>query len=317
MGLQLHSQEHRSVAVGPVLVASDGAPFADALFNAARAAAASLDAHIEVLGVCEPTPLAPAVGGGVVPAPELDQMRLQLMLEDVQRSVSIAATGEDEWRVNVELGAPPEVLAREAERRGASLLIMGIGRHNPLDRLFGTETTLATLRHARVPVLAVGSGFPPSPRHAVVGLDFSPASVRAARLALQLIGDSGRLTLVHVRPRFEHPSAAWQAWDQDYGRTLPPLFADTIAQLAPPPGVTIETTVVRGDPAPALLAIAQQACADLLALGSQRHGVLERLLVGSVATRVLRNARIATLVSPAMPVASSVRVLHRVPHGAR
>ncbi len=304
MGLELHSQAHRALAVGPVLVASDGAPFADALFNAARAAAASLDTHIEVLGVCEPTPLAPAVGGGVVPAPELDGMRRQLMLEDVQRSVSIAATGADAWRVDVQLGAPPETLAREAELRGASLLIMGIGRHNPLDRLFGTETTLATLRHARVPVLAVGSGFPPSPKHAVVGLDFSPASVRAAKLAMRLVGDTGRLTLVHVRPRFEHPSAAWQSWDREYGSTLPPLFAESIALLDAPSGITIDTTTVRGDAAPALLTIAQQSGADLLALGAQRHGMLERLLVGSVATRVLRNARTATLVAPALPTGS-------------
>jgi hypothetical protein len=34
-----------------VLVACDGAPFADALFNAARVAAESLDARIDVLGV--------------------------------------------------------------------------------------------------------------------------------------------------------------------------------------------------------------------------------------------------------------------------
>jgi len=297
-----------------VLVACDGEHGCDALLNAARVTATSLGARIEVLGVCKPTPLAPAVGGGVMALPELDAMRRATMLDDVQRALSIASTGDPAWTVEVRLGSPPEVLAQEAERRGASLIVMGIGRHNPLDRLLGTETTLATLRHSRVPVLAVGSGFTQSPRHAVIGMDFSPSSVRAAKLALRLVGETGRLTLVHVRPRFDHPSAEWRAWDQEYGRTLAPLFADTVAQLTAPAGAIVETMTVRGEPASALLAYAQQANADLIALGTQRYGVLDRLLLGSVATRVIRNARIATLAAPAPLVAGPAGL---APEGAR
>ncbi len=299
---------------GPVLVASDGTPHADALFGAARVAAEALGSRIEVLGVCEPTPLAPAVGGGVIAAPELDATRQQTMRDDVRRAVSIAASGDPAWQVDVLLGAPPETLALEAERRGASLVVMGIGRHNPLDRLLGTETTLSTLRRARVPVLAVGNTFASCPRHAVVGMDFSPASVRAARMAARLVGASGRLTLVHVRPRFDHPSADWRAWDQEYGRTLAPLFADAVAQVGASDEATVETVTVRGDPAAALLAYAQQAGADLLAIGTQRHGVLDRLLVGSVATRVIRNTRLATLAAPAPLVAGPAGL---APEGAR
>jgi nucleotide-binding universal stress UspA family protein len=200
--------------------------------------------------------------------------------------------------VEVLLGSPSRLLATEARRRHASVIVMGIGRHNPLDRLFGTETTLATLRESRVPVLAVGPSFPTHPVHAVVGLDFSAASVQAARLAARLVAPNGRLTLVHVRPRFEHPSDDWQAWDADYGRTLPPLFDEVRAQLEPPDGVLVETVTVRGDPAASLLSLARQAQCDLIAVGTQRHGVLERMVVGSVATRVLRTARCGVLAVP-------------------
>jgi len=299
---------------GPVLLACDGAPVCDTLLRAARIAADALAARIEVLGVCEPTPIAPAVGGGVFASPELDAMRRGIMLDDVQLALSIASTGDPEWTVEVRLGSPPDVLAQEAERRGASLLVMGIGRHNPLDRLLGTETTLATLRRARVPVLAVSRSFTPTPRRAVIGMDFSPASVRAAKLAMRLMGETGHLTLVHVRPSFDHPSAEWRAWDQEYGRTLSPLFDDTVTQLAAPTGAVVDTMTVRGEPATALLAYAQQVNADLIALGTQRHGVLDRLLVGSVATRVVRNARIATLVAPAPLVAGPAGL---APEGAR
>jgi nucleotide-binding universal stress UspA family protein len=285
---------------GPVIVACDGAPASqESLFNAARRVGATLARPIQVLGVCEPTP-AVAAGMDVIPVPlELDEMRRVSMLEDIRRTVSISAVGDPQWRAEVKVGSPARTLADEAKRLNATMLVMGIGRHNPLDRLFGTETTLATLRESEIPVLAVGMNFPVAPTHAVVGMDFSAACLQATRLAMTLVGAQGRITLVHVRPRFEHPSADWQAWDADYGRTLPPLFEQVREQLQVPATMQLETEVVRGDPAPALLSFAQQGNADLIALGTQRHGFIERLVVGSVATRVMRTARCAVLAVPA------------------
>lgn len=296
----LSAPSQSSPAVGgPVIVASDGTAVSnEALFNAGRLAAASFGGAVEIVGVCEPMP-GVAAGMDVLPVPaELDEARRATMLDDLRRSINVAAAGDPSWPVTVLVGSPPRTLAQESERRGASVIVMGIGRHNPLDRLFGTETTLATLRESRVPVLAVGPNFPAAPSHAVVGLDFSVASIQAAQLALRLLSPGGRLTLVHVRPRFEHPSADWQAWDADYGRTLPPLFEQLAHQLDVPAGVTVETVTVRGDPAPALLAFAQQSNADLVAVGTQRHSFFERLVVGSVATRVLRTARVGVLAVP-------------------
>jgi len=285
---------------GPVVVACDGAPTShESLFTAARYVSSALGGGIQVLGVCPPTP-GVAAGMDVLPAPmELDELRRHGMLEDVRRVVSIAAAEQPSWPSDVQVGNPPRVLASEAKRRGASMLVMGIGRHNPLDRLFGAETTLATLRESQVPVLAVGAHFPSRPHHALVGMDFSEASVVAAKLALLLVGPTGRLTLVHVRPRFEHPSTDWQAWDAEYSRTLPPLFEQVRATINAPSTVLLETVTVRGDAAQSLLAFGQQANVDLIAVGTQRHSLYERLVVGSVATRVLRTSQCAVLAVPA------------------
>ena len=302
-----HDHVLRSGPDAPVVVACDGAPASqESLFHAARLAGQAFGGVIQILGVCEPTP-AVAAGMDIIPAPvELDELRKASMLEDIRRTLSVSADGDPAWPSDVKVGSPPRVLADEAKRRGASMLVMGIGRHNPLDRLFGTETTLSTLRESTVPVLAVGMNFPTAPKHAVVGMDFSAASVHAARLALRMLGSDAHLTLVHVRPRFEHPSADWQAWDADYGKTLPPLFAQIQQQLDAPPSVVIDTVTVRGDPAPALLAFAQQSNAELIALGTQRHGLIERLIVGSVATRVLRTSRCAVLAVPAGAVPAAI-----------
>ncbi len=294
-----------SVREGPVLVACDGSPAAqESLFNAARCAGQAFRGIIEVLGVCEPTPM---VSGGmdVIPAPaELDDMRRESMLADIRRTLSVSMAGDPTWKAEVKTGSPSRTLAAEARLRQASVLVMGIGRHNPLDRLFGAETTLATTRESAVPVLAVGMTFPSAPKRAVVGMDFSAASVHAARMAMRLVGADGHITLVHVRPRFEHPSAEWQAWDADYGKTLPPLFDQIRVQLQVPATMELETVTVRGDPANAILAFAQQVSAELIALGTLRHGFIERLVVGSVATRVMRTARCAVLAVPAAAAAS-------------
>lgn len=289
-------------AAGPVLIATDaGGPSCEALCAAGRMAATAFDSRVEVVGVCEPMP-GVAAGAEVFPvAAGLDESRRAKLLDDLRRSTSMAVQGDPSWPVTVLMGSPAWTLAHEATRRNACLLIMGIGRHNPLDRLFGTETTLATLRESRVPVLAVGPDFPVRLTRVVVAVDFSTASIEAAHMALRLLAHGGQMTLVHVRPHFEHPTADWQAWDSDYSRTLPPLFEQLQGQLDRPDGVTVDHVVVRGDPAPAFLAYAQKVQAELIAMGTQRHSVVERLMVGSVATRILRTARCSVLAVPGRP----------------
>ena len=300
----------------PVLIACDGEPASpESLFNAARLAAHAFGSRIELVGVCLPTPAVTA-GMELMPPPSgYDEERQSAMRENITRALSVSAHGDRHWPVQVRCGAPPRELAHEAATRRASLLVMGIGRHNPLDRLFGTETTLSTLRESPVPVLAVSAHFPAAPRRAIVGMDFSPASMHAARLALQLLDYGGHLTLVHVRPRFEHPTADWQTWDADYSKTLPPLFEQTLAQLKAPSAITVDTATVRGDPAPAVIAYAQQVSADLIAIGSQAHSLVERLMVGSVATRILRTAQCAVLAVPYAAVPSLEHPNIQVPSG--
>ena len=297
--------EHRSLipgVAGPVLIATDaGGPSSEALCAAGRLAATAVGSRVEVIGVCEPMP-GVAAGAEVFPvSADLDESRRTKLLEALRRTMSMAVQGDPAWPVAVLMGSPAWTLAHEATRRDASLLVMGIGRHNPLDRLFGAETTLATLRESRVPVLAVGADFPVRPTRVVVAVDFSTASIEAAHLALRFLAPGGQMTLVHVRPHFAHPTADWQAWDSDYSRTLPPLFAQLMAQLDIPDGVTVDHAVVRGDPAPALLAYVHKVQAELVAVGTQRHHIFERLMVGSVATRILRTAHCSVLAVPGRP----------------
>lgn len=286
---------------GPVLVASDGSADAgEALFVAARMAADALGGAVEVVTVCEPPPALGGAGTALpAPVPQLERRRQEALHRDVERALSVASSGNPAWPLTVVAGPVAPTLAAHAAARHAALLVMGLGRHSPLDRLFGRDTAVATLREAAAPVLAVGQSFPRRPDHAVVGVDFGSASERAAALALRLLPPGGRLSLVHVSPRFARPVEGWEQWDAEYAGTLPRLFEGLVARLDAPPGITVDTVVLRGDPAPTLLAWVQQERAPLLAVGAQHLGAVDRVLVGSVATRLLRTARCGVLAVPA------------------
>jgi nucleotide-binding universal stress UspA family protein len=56
--------------------------------------------------------------------------------------------------------------------------------------------------------------------------------------------------------------------------------------------------MLEGDQARAILNFAAEQDADLIACGTHGRSMLERLLVGSVSTRILRSAPCSVLVAP-------------------
>jgi nucleotide-binding universal stress UspA family protein len=129
-------------------------------------------------------------------------------------------------------------------------------------------------------------------------VDFSPASQRAAQLAIGMLADEGRLTLVHVKSavNLNEESAGW--WDDAYERRAADLFRRFAASLRPERGITIATHMVHGDVAPALLASARELGAGVIACGGRRHSFIERMLLGSVSTELIRRAECTVVVQP-------------------
>src|SRR5688572_11950825 len=73
-------------------------------------------------------------------------------------------------------------------------------------------------------------------------------------------------------------------------------FAQLVAELNAPSGVAVEPVVRGGTPADELLSYAEEVNADLLAVGSLRHERIERWVLGSVTTEVIRDGRCSVLV---------------------
>ena len=292
--------------VGPLLVATTGRD-ATAVITAARLLAERLGTAPQIVAVNEPPPVFPP---GVSDLYAEQPRRLR---NDVVRAVRSAYDGDPSWPVEVVDGPPARTIAHVARERRARMIVMGIGRHAPMDRVFGTETALQTIRVADRPVLAVAPNFAELPRRAVVAVDFSPPSVRAAEEALAFLAGGGTLSLVYVRPRdidvvrVDDEIVPWH-----HGERVTALFERLVARLkapsarpehligtlAAPPAVTVEPVMLVGDPATEVLSFAEREGADLIAAGSSGQGFFDRLIVGSVATWLLRRSPVSLLVVP-------------------
>jgi nucleotide-binding universal stress UspA family protein len=82
-------------------------------------------------------------------------------------------------------------------------------------------------------------------------------------------------------------------------------FAQLVSELKPSAGMTIATIVRRGNPMAEISRFCEEVGPDLVALGSQRHRFLDRLLLGSVARSVAADGRWSTLVTPPTRAARS------------
>jgi nucleotide-binding universal stress UspA family protein len=176
---------------------------------------------------------------------------------------------------------------------------VGTGQHGALGRLVYGERAVQIARLADRPVVVVPPGAPAGPvTEAIVAADFSPASQRAARFAIGMLADGGRLTLVHVKSavNLSEEGAGW--WEEAYERRTAELFRRFAASLRPDRGITIETQMLHGDVAATLLTCARERGAGLIACGGRRHSFVERMLLGSVSTELIRHAACTVVVMP-------------------
>lgn len=63
------------------------------------------------------------------------------------------------------------------------------------------------------------------------------------------------------------------------------------------PARTVETSVVAGRAADAIVSLAEQVGADIIVVGSRGHGKIETMLLGSVSSEIVDHARVPVLVA--------------------
>jgi len=294
-------QNHFSTEVQPILLATHGMRDTDAAVGVAFDLSRDTGRPVKVVAVLEPAPIAASAYSFVVPVQAVWEDRREALLERVRKQINDAIGNDPGWPIDILTGSPPSAIADVAALSNAALIVMGLGRHALIDRALGSETTLHTLRCARTPVLAIPDAYAGTPTRAVVGSDFSATSLAAAQRAMALLPDLTRIVLVQVAPRWDLQPGAYAGWRAEYERAVAPGLEWLVRELAAPASVTVTTEIREGKPTQELLTAAGDYAADVIVVGSKGLGFLDRMLVGSTASAIIRSAQIAVF---ALPIAA-------------
>jgi nucleotide-binding universal stress UspA family protein len=222
--------------------------------------------------------------------------------------------GTPALRVEVRYGETGVTVAEMADELEARLIVMGIGPYAVRHRVLSTGTVWDTCHRATQPVLAVAEQARGLARTAVVATDFSPESITAARAALPLLADGATLHLVHA---WRHvatvfPSAELTHLNERYAASLPEQFRRFRTALGSADGTLVETHALDGPPAEVVLAVAQAKKADLIVAGTHGRGMVERWLLGSTSSALLRAAECSVLLAPAPAVAERLALVRHM-----
>ena len=285
-----------AAAAGRIVVATDGGPESLGALRLAAAFGRRPNASVTVVAVVTPFPH--DVSSVVRPdrpvvIDERGRREMQARVEQQLRQLPDA----ERWPVEIVVGWPPDAINDVAQRAGPALIVLGIGRHRRIDRLFGSETAIAVIRHATLPVLAVPPAADGRPRRVLAAMDFTDASAAAAELALRLMARDGTLTLAHASS-FTGRDHALGGLADLYRTGAQTKLEEARNRLQRRSRSKIETMILDGEPGQALLTYARDSAADLIALGGHEQGLLDRILLGSVRTRVVRAATCSVLIAP-------------------
>jgi nucleotide-binding universal stress UspA family protein len=279
-----------------IVVATAGdADSVGALWMASKLAS-HRSASVLALGVSTPFPHAMTPMLNASSPASIDEGGRLDMLADVGTALA-EVPGTALWNKRAMVGWPADVIDSTATSWNASLIVIGLGRHGRKERLFGTETAVAVLKHARVPVLAVSAQARELPRRVCAAIDFTPASLSAATLAASMVPMDGTVFLVHA---CAFKGVKNQPGDLvDLYRTGARSKLDAaVAAIRKHVRCRVEGTMIDGEPSESILGYAQRKRCDLIALGGHEQGLMDRILLGSVRTRVLRGANCSVLIAP-------------------
>jgi nucleotide-binding universal stress UspA family protein len=203
-----------------------------------------------------------------------------------------------------------------ASSKGCDVIAMGTHGLGGVNRFLLGSVAEAVVRHATLPVLLFRQGIDPQPlRRLMVAVDGSLGSDLAVQTTRDLAAQTAAsVQVLHVTPDPLVPvnparvNVARDAFEQNLIRAGKLLLEHTERAL---PGVELRASLMipaafrRIDEV--ILEAARDQQADLLVLGTQGRGGVERLLLGSVAEAVARHATL-----PVMLVRGSLEALKGV-----
>lgn len=290
-----------------VVIGTSLDPESDSIVASGLALARALSANVEIVHAYTPIATLLSTFEGPLVTPQLSEIERRQLVEAVEAQAAHHAVAPSDGapasaprvRTFIAEGPAHRLLVERAVELDADLIIVGsveVGRNH---WTFGS-TADRVVRQAPCPVWVLRSGAPILPRHVLVPVDLSPTSRRAVKTGLAL------LSPLEVGPTFELlfaldplESAGLRQFRQDQLVRLAESELQRMATVFESLGGAIVQRKVRvGGAVTEILAEVEERHPDLVVIGTHGYGGLERLLLGSVASRVIRSAPTNVLVVP-------------------
>lgn len=293
-----------------ILVPLDGSPFAEQALPFALGIAARTGALVQVALVHHPVP-------ALATALEVPEIEAQLDQEARSREQGYLTSTVDRARARANVpitatvldGAVADALEEHIEKTGADLLILTTHGRGPMSRFWLGSVADQLMRRLHIPILLIRPAGEQVPDlrldRIMVALDGSPFAEQAIAAATALGKPFGATYTLFMAVEPALPVAdpsglmvlpASPDSDEKRREAAAGYLAGIAARLAGE-GYTANTHVTTDAPAAsAILAQADALRADLVVLASHGAGGFERLVIGSVADKVIRGSVHPTLV---------------------
>jgi len=292
-----------------ILCPIDFSDFSRRALDHAVAIARWYESTITLLHVCTVVPVAAyAPGSGVLPSAVLTPDDRDALLVAMKRFAESEAGANTAIEFDIVEGSTTAAILAKADAIAADLLVMGTHGRSGFEHLVLGSVTEKVLRKAACPVLTVPRSAPdvvPVPpvlfKRIVCAIDFSDCSMHALNYAMSLAQEAdAHLTVIHVTelppdvPREAHENVLADPRslreyvalaEEDRRGRLQDAIPDSVRAYC-----AVDTVLATGKPYQEILRVAEEQKADLLVVGIHGRGAVDRLLFGSTAQHLVRQA---------------------------
>jgi nucleotide-binding universal stress UspA family protein len=286
--------------INSVLVPMDFSPPSRLALNHGIAFARNFHARLTLLNVVE-TP------GGFTYTHPTAYAKIETQHRDqAWRMLTALVAPEDQddldLQIMVKAGNVEEEISSAIREAKADAVVMGTHGRGLFGRSVIGSVAQHMLRKVPVPVLTVCRVTRPLTfGRMLYATDLSEASNQGFRSVLELANTTGStLAILHAvhAPTLVYVEAGMASIDNrqlldDARVRLNALEAEASRQK-----IEVESLLLEGNPAEAILKAAEEDCADLIVMTVSKKGLIERALLGSTAERIIREAHLPVLSIP-------------------
>lgn len=231
---------------------------------------------------------------------------VQEIVDDAARGLAAAEkacklAGLERVSSRLMTGIPWCKIVELVEKEGFDLCVIGTEGRTGLRRFLLGSVAEKVVRHAPSSVLAIHPDDAPKPiSHVAVPTDFSPSAGYASDIAAGLVSDGGTITMFHViEVPFAYPGQhPVRPMEIDLCRRASADLERIAKELQARTPARVRTETKIGHPAHETLTLLERdPSIDLVVVGSHGHTGLKRVLLGSVAEKIVRHARRPVLVA--------------------